>query len=84
MADDAYWRQRAEERFADAAREAIALASELSGVDEDEATNRITEAGLQTRVVERDGVPFTIRLDRRPRRVNLTIREGKVTAAEVF
>jgi hypothetical protein len=84
MADDAEWRQRAEDAYADAARAAVAIASALPGLDEDAARSRIERAGCEMRVVERDAESFPRRADRRTTRVNVAIERGIVTAAEVY
>ena len=84
MADDANWRQRTEDGYAEAARAAGAVASTLPGLDEDAARSRIEEAGCEMRVVERDGEALPRRSDRRAKRVNVKIEQGVITSAEIY
>jgi hypothetical protein len=83
VSDDAYWRRRAEEEFAEAARNAVSVASTLVGVKEDDALRRIEDAGCSVRVIERDGEVFPHTADRRPSRINLRVAQGTITAADV-
>jgi hypothetical protein len=82
--DDAQWQQRGEQKFADAARNAAAVAQTLVGLREDEAAERVQEAGYAVRIVERDGEIVPLSRDRRPSRINIRVTGGKVTSADVY
>jgi len=58
-------------------------AEKLVGLTEDEATKVATGNGWTVRVAERDGESFMLTADYRTDRVNLTVRDGKVTAVTV-
>jgi hypothetical protein len=70
--------------FAEAAQPAEQVATRLIGMDEADAVSTIEEAGLAVRIAQRDGARSALRSDKRPSRINLTIKSGKVSAAEVF
>lgn len=50
---------------------------------ETDAQARAEQAGLTTRVVQRDGEQFPVTMDYSPQRLNLVIESGTVTAATV-
>ncbi len=59
----------------------ILILENLKGQDEKEAVKQITAIGMIPRIVERDGQHFIHTCEYNPNRVNLSITEGKVTAA---
>ncbi len=59
------------------------VAAEVVGMTETDAQARAEQAGLTTRVVQRDGEQFPVTMDYSPQRLNLVIESGTVTAATV-
>ena len=59
------------------------VAKELVGLIESDAVLRAQQAGLTTRVVERDGEQFPVTMDYSSTRVNLVITDGTVTTATI-
>ncbi|MGH3443225.1 MAG: hypothetical protein ACRDUY_14535 [Nitriliruptorales bacterium] len=60
-----------------------ALAKEVVGLTEAEATDRILAAGAEPRVVSRDGEDYAVTDDYRTDRINLRIEDGIVVHADV-
>ena len=58
-------------------------AQKLVGLSEEEATKVATGNGWAVRVAERDGESFMLTTDYRTDRVNLTVKNGRVTAVTV-
>ncbi|WP_426564459.1 hypothetical protein ACPPVT_00565 [Angustibacter sp. McL0619] len=59
------------------------MAASVVGMSEDDALKAISDAGLTSRVVARDGEEFPVTMDLQPDRINLTIDDAKVTKATV-
>ena len=59
------------------------MAASVVGMSEDDAVKAIHDAGYTSRVVERDGEKFPVTMDLQPERINLTVKDGKVTQATV-
>ena len=59
------------------------MAASVVGMSEDDAVKAIRDAGYTSRVVERDGEKFPVTMDLQPERINLTVKDGKVTQATV-
>lgn len=53
------------------------------GMTEDAAIKAIEKDGFRARVVAKDGEHYIVTADYRLDRVNLTIKEGKVTSADI-
>ena len=56
--------------------------SELVGLSEADAKARAKQDGCTVRVVERDGEPLPATMDFNPKRVNVAVTDGKVTAIQ--
>ena len=52
----------------------------LVGLTEDEATEAAEACGWILRVVQRDGEELPVTMDLRPKRVNVEVTDGEVTA----
>jgi hypothetical protein len=70
--------------FRKAAEVAEALAPTLVGLAESDGKAAVDAQNCLYRVARRDGVSFGARADRRPNRINVTIENGTITAAEVY
>lgn len=73
-----------EAKFAEAAREAEALAPRLVGLAESDAHSATEAHGVAFRIAERDGVSLPLRADRRPNRINVTVENRTIVAARVY
>ena len=56
--------------------------SEVVGLTEDEARSVLAASGFELRVVVRDGEALAVTDDYRPRRANVAVVDGRVTAIE--
>lgn len=70
--------------FRKAAAVAEALAPTLVGLDESDGKAAVEAQSCLYRVTRRDGVSFGVRADRRPNRINVTVENGTIAAAEVY
>jgi hypothetical protein len=78
IADDAL-----SKRIAEGTRNAASVASTLPGLEEADARSRVEATGCVWRVIERDGEGLVVHADLRPYRINVTIVDGRITAAHV-
>ena len=63
--------------------EKMELCDEIEGLAEEEAESRIRDRGLVVRVERRDGEFLPGTMDYRDDRVNLFIKNGRITHAEI-
>jgi hypothetical protein len=66
-----------------AADDTEALAATMQGMTETEVRGTATTAGVELVVGARDGETFPIRAKLDPRRIVVTIEDGRVTATQV-
>lgn len=76
MNEDDFWQR--------VSRHAATIAPTVLGLDEAGAKATIEGAGCQFRVASRDGTRLPLRRDKRPNRINITTKDGKVIAADVY
>jgi hypothetical protein len=75
--------QDAPNSFLDALHRTESVGATLMGLDDASANSVATEAGMTTRVEQRNGKRLSLRADLRPTRINLTVESGTVVATRV-
>jgi hypothetical protein len=82
--DDDAPRPQFHPELAEAIARAESFGATLVGKSESSATRAAEDASFEVRIAIRDGHRYPLRADVRGGRVNLTIEQGVVTAAEAY